>query len=722
MNPGSFETAEYNRQYGLGLINASNAYARGATGAGILVSVIDSGANQSHPELVGRLSPASRDIVGSRNELEDEDGHGSGVAGVIAGNKNDRGGHGVAFESTILAIRADTPGSCADEGDEDDETDGGCRFSDSNLAASIDYAIAQNARVINMSLGRDIGANDNLTQTFAAMRRAVNAGVFIVVSAGNSGEETDGTGDQPNFPANFANSPESRGFVVSVGSIQCPDGGENCEPGDVVISPFSNRAGNAAGSYLVAPGRRIITAFIDSEEGNTQFVLYSGTSFAAPHVAGALALLLDAFPNLQGNEALQILFDTARDLGDAGTDGIYGRGLIDLNAAFQPVGSTSVQFSGAEIVPVEALLAMPTGPYGDWVWESGLLRDAVLRDSYRRPFQFDPDRPSFTSPGALSAMESAAASSLARAARTQVGPATVNLRQTWQRSHILGNLPSEWYQSDPDMSFAYQQGNVSVEAGRGFSSPSPTGGAGVSVLSETLFSGAVSRFAGSREWVAARYDFGQTAFHMRASAGEGSAFNAVAFTYSPQRGSLSGQTFGIETGTGEEQGSVMGGSLATRFGSEDNADTQFTAGLWSGELPFGWRGAARVEYVTGEFDLPAAFTVEQGLAASAWSAGIDRPFAGGRLGFTLSQPLRVEAGQVSVMVPVDVDREDTVTFERRYASLSPSGREISLETSWRRNLSERVDVTFAARFTDDPGHLANAPSEGLGWASIRARW
>lgn len=717
-DPSVFETSEYNRQYGLGLIRASSAYAAGATGEGVVVAVIDSGINQSHPELTGRISASSVDIVPSRDSLEDIDGHGTGVAGVIAANKNNRGGHGVAFESTILAIRADTPGTCED----DDPDDGGCRFSDRNLAASIDYAISQNARIINLSLGRETAGGDNASRTFAAMRRAVDAGIFVVVSAGNDGEEDGGLGDNPNFPANFASRPEAQGFVVAVGAVQCPDGGEDCTPEQTVITSFSNRAGSGRNTFLVAPGRRILTPFLDDDDGTAQLVLYSGTSFAAPHVAGALALLIDAFPNLQGNEALQILFDTALDLGAPGTDSIYGRGLIDLAAAFQPVGSTSMRFALGEAVPMDTLLSMPDGPYGDWLWESGLVNDAVMRDGYRRPFHVSVERPSFRSGKALSAMENAAAASLARASHTQIGPASVSLRMNWQPPHLLRNLPQDWYQSAPDMSFAFRRGNLNVEAGRGFSSPSPTGGAGVSVLSETLFSGAVARFAGSREWVAASYEFGRAAFHMRSSSGENSAFNAMAMTYRARSGPFSGQVFGLETGTGEETGSAMGGSLARRFAGEDRGSTRFTAALWSGELALGWRGAARLEYVTGQFDLPAAFTLEQDITASAWSAGIDRALAGGRLGFTLSQPLRVEQGRVSARVPVHVDRDGRVSYERRSASLSPSGREVSLETAWRRPLTSQLDASFAARITHEPGHLSWAGPEALGWASIRARW
>ena len=78
----------------------------------------------------------------------DAGGHASFVASIIAGEKNNQGSHGVAFGASILSIRADRPGSC-----QDTSTDGGCKFDDATLARGIDYAIAQGAKIINLSLG-----------------------------------------------------------------------------------------------------------------------------------------------------------------------------------------------------------------------------------------------------------------------------------------------------------------------------------------------------------------------------------------------------------------------------------------------------------------------------------------------------------------------------------------------------------------------------------------
>jgi len=183
--PSDFETAEYNEQVGLAHINASSAYAHSErpTGEGVVVAVVDTGIVENHSELIGRISDLSTDIVGDRG-AGDVDGHGTGVAGVIAANKDGRYMHGVAFESTIMAIRTDTPDSCEADGGE------GCTFSDSNIAKAITYAIENGAQIINLSLGRDPSVSDPGSTVFAALRDAVDRGIFVVISSGNA-DETD---------------------------------------------------------------------------------------------------------------------------------------------------------------------------------------------------------------------------------------------------------------------------------------------------------------------------------------------------------------------------------------------------------------------------------------------------------------------------------------------------------------------------------------------------
>ena len=103
------------------------------------------------------------------------------------------------------------------------------------------------------------------------------------------------------------------------------------------ISTFSNRAGTGAQYYLTALGYRDRAP----DQTGTQF-LWSGTSFSAPTITGAVALLAQAFPNLTGAQIVDILFQSADDLGAAGIDAIYGHGRLNIARAFQPIGTTSL--------------------------------------------------------------------------------------------------------------------------------------------------------------------------------------------------------------------------------------------------------------------------------------------------------------------------------------------------------------------------------------------
>ncbi|MFN3536903.1 MAG: S8 family peptidase, partial [Brevundimonas sp.] len=285
-----------------------------------MVGVVDTGIDFDNDDLRDNISPLSTDVVIGRNAPQGDDDHGTLVSGVIGAAFNGFGTIGVAYESTILSIRADIS-DCTDP----DDT--AC-FRSSDLVRALDFAVANGARVINLSLGGE----GPLGGAFeAAMQRAVNAGVVLAIAAGNEG------GSSPEWPGRYATDPRFAGSVIVVGSTNSAN----------ALSSFSNRAGVSASRYVVAPGEQVITG---CDGANCWRV--NGTSFAAPHVAGALALLLQAFPNLSGPDAVAIILETARDLGAAGVDQTYGRGLLDLARAFQPVGTTSTPSSNGEYVEI----------------------------------------------------------------------------------------------------------------------------------------------------------------------------------------------------------------------------------------------------------------------------------------------------------------------------------------------------------------------------------
>jgi len=316
------------------LHNAIVAYRAGATGQGFIVGVIDSGIDPGSHEFAGRIHSQSGDVTGAGRPLGDDDGHGTVVTRVIAAAKDDRDTHGIAFNATILALRADQSGSCTAAAPGEDEAS--CSFFDSAIATGVNRAVDNGARVINISLGGANGANSLLR---SAINRATAAGIVVVVSAGNEGNDTSPAFD-PNNPSPFAQALVANGNGLVIIATSVDDQG--------VISDFSNRAGASQNTVLSALGEGVCceyqndTIYRFQQNGQTFVRVFNGTSFSAPQIAGAAALLAQAFPNLTGQQIVNLLLTSARDAGAAGTDAIYGRGILDIARAFAPAGTTSL--------------------------------------------------------------------------------------------------------------------------------------------------------------------------------------------------------------------------------------------------------------------------------------------------------------------------------------------------------------------------------------------
>ena len=335
------------------------------------IGIIDSGIDTSNSEFAGRIAAGSADIAGSRGISNADSDHGTLVALVAAAARNNSGIMGIAYEADILAMRADSPGTCTSKD--------GCAFFDGAITAGIDRAVQQGAKVINISLGGSAPNN----QLRGAIGRAAAAGVVVVVSAGNDADSPTPSQD-PNNPDPFAAGLRAagNGNVIIAGSVDSSG----------TISNFANKAGSEADSYLMAFGERVCCVYTGSsikitvQNGQNFVTVISGTSFSAPQIAGAVALLRQAFPNLTGVQAVNLLLGSARDLGAAGTDPIYGRGLLDVGKAFAPQGTMSLPGT---------LVPLPTGDttgitspaMGDAAQSAAL--SAVMLDSYARAYRID---------------------------------------------------------------------------------------------------------------------------------------------------------------------------------------------------------------------------------------------------------------------------------------------------------------------------------------------
>jgi subtilisin family serine protease len=256
--------------WGVNRIDAELAWNAGYKGANVKVAVIDTGIDLDHPD----LNPISGyDFVNDDPVADDDNGHGTHVAGIIAALNNEIGVVGVAPDASLYAVKVlDSTGSGY--------------YSD--IIAGIEWCVINQIAVVNMSLGGTYNSPD----LEAACNLASKAGVLLVASAGNSGNRS-GRGDNINYPAKYD-------CVIAVAATDSSDNRASFSSTGLALD-------------IAAPGVSIYSTY----KGGV-YATMSGTSMAAPHVTGTLALLLS------GN-----ILETADDLGSPEWDSLYGWGLVD---------------------------------------------------------------------------------------------------------------------------------------------------------------------------------------------------------------------------------------------------------------------------------------------------------------------------------------------------------------------------------------------------------
>jgi subtilisin len=275
--------------WGADLVKAPEVWAQGYTGKGVVVAVVDTGVDYNHEDLRNNIWTNSKEIAGNgidddgngyiddnygwnfadkNNNTLDNNGHGTHVSGTIAGENNNYGVTGIAYDAKIMPVKALN------------ESGSG---SYSSISKGIRYAVDNGANVINLSLG---GTSSNRTLE-SAINYASSKGVIVVMAAGNDGDSS------PDYPARYASK-----TGIAVGAV---DRNNN-------MPDFSNRSGTNEISYVTAPGVKVY-----SSVPNNQYATYSGTSMAAPHVAGVVALMLSANPSLTDAQVRQIVAETAEN-------------------------------------------------------------------------------------------------------------------------------------------------------------------------------------------------------------------------------------------------------------------------------------------------------------------------------------------------------------------------------------------------------------------------
>ena len=348
----TYETIEHNNQYGLSKVNASTAYSRELTGAGVKVGILDSGIYTNHHEFEGKTI-SGWDYQDDDSTLSDGNGHGTHVAGILAARKDQEitrvaianNMHGVAYGVTDLYIYKimNDAGAFTDG---DGETD---------IPDAISKAIAAGVKVTNHSYARvQTGGTqeiDDRSKTawesiagdrITAYKSLASNDIISVFAAGNSGHLGSASGNplmEAGLPYYYSELKEHWIAVINVDS-------------NLKETQTTNRCGVAAAWCIAAPGDNINSAWKNSKYSYNSI---GGTSMAAPVVAGAVAVLIETFPTLSATQIVDRILNTATTTGLTDYNGngysaaVFGVGLLDLDAATKPIEVLSLSVGGENI-------------------------------------------------------------------------------------------------------------------------------------------------------------------------------------------------------------------------------------------------------------------------------------------------------------------------------------------------------------------------------------
>ncbi|PRY02437.1 S8 family peptidase [Allonocardiopsis opalescens] len=371
-------------------IGAPDAWEAGFDGEGVTVAVLDSGVDSDHPDLAGQIG--QMEDFAFTGSPEDRYGHGTHVASIIAGTGASSVGHpGVAPGATLIS------------GKVLDDTGGGY---ESDILAGMEWA-ADRADIVNMSLGgEDFPGEDPLEA--AVNDLSERTGALFVIAAGNSGESG----------ARTISSPSSADAALAVGAVD----------GDEALAPWSSRGpridGGAVKPEITAPGVDILGARAEGAlpqvpEGGPDHLVISGTSMAAPHAAGAAALLAQRNPDWDGARLRTALTSTARPNPELG---VYqqGAGRVDVSAAI-----------GATVTPDTAgLTGSLVWPHGDGETESF---EVAYTNSSAQPVTLT-----------LGVADATAAGMFSAAAPTLTVPANGTATATFRATAPAGTRPGDY--------------------------------------------------------------------------------------------------------------------------------------------------------------------------------------------------------------------------------------------------------------------------------------
>lgn len=706
--------AELSWNPSLALINAPYAYARGYTGTGQVVAVFDSGLDTKHNQFKGRIAGAGYDaITGRVGVTTDPMWHGTFVSGIVAANRDGIGMMGVSYGAKLLPIRIVNAG-------------GSITLSDSQLARGIGYATQAGARIFNNSWNATAPIQSfskaqisaALPQTLNAYRAAVRAGAIIVFAAGNEGASEPGL-----YAALPLYYPELLpGWMAAVAL-----------DANGVIAAYSNRCGSAAAFCLAAPGTDIISTY----KGG--YGMASGTSFAAPMLAGAAAILKQAFPYLSNQQILAILFQSANKTGIYANSAIYGQGVLDLERATRPIGPLMVSTSrGGQPVALSASALMTSAAFGYGFVRAVEEAPLVARDDFGRGYAAPLS--AIVARGASSFALDEALDAFGTALKSVSEDGTVlaaRYEAVFAADGLTARAQARRFFLARETEAAYAAAGYNMEPSLAFdTAPAAAGGTGAVDRADLVARAALAtpyldlaRDAFSFAYGAkrGRAEARLLVFGGRALAAPLTLADVIDPAREPGTGAVSGLAgllrrpvggvaLGLKGGIVVEEETLLGtiSTGATAFGR--NNATYFTglsadAALGGGVRLFGgaYVGVTETEGGTGSVIDSVSSIVTQsftlGLAKQAVLGRRDRA------GFVIAQPLRVVGGMAQLSIPAAMDLFGNLVERPLAASLAADGRELDLQGFYARPLGARASLNLGALVRLEPDHVKGAQPE-----------
>lgn len=703
--------------------------------SGFKLAFVDTGITLNNKELIGRVSTLSTCVATGNcsSWVIDTNGHGTAVASIAAGSTATGGlMSGVAPKATLISIKIA-------------QANGGAYPSD--LYNGIVTAAQRSAQVINVSYGSFMTPSTSTSyayynyQLVSAINAAAAKGAIIVFAGGNSSTTFLSNLNQAGF------SDDALRRIVFVGSVNSSNSLSwfSNKPGSSTFKSTTGASTSLSSLWIMAPGENIVAPAI--QYGSTAYGYWTGTSMSAPIVAGALALLETKWPILATNgTATSVLFESATDLGAAGTDTTYGRGLLNVAKAFEPIGTLSTAQADGSLTPLTTTSGgvLSGGSLGSMSALSSQLANATVFDSYQRNFTADLSglvvkKPANANAQLASVVQAPAVKSSASFLQDgsvyslveSQGPSQI-MTESAKIASPLAALPQQtWI-----MAFSQSSG-LAVETGQGFS---PTaafadtlwgfGSNAAEGLHEVNASNALmsltegGRFVslGNKLGANARYALSWSSTSLAQDALGGSnwqtskadALNAGVTWRMADFGEHSLWDAGMTVGyLGENSGLL--GSLYDSNGLVNLGDQHHSLSV--GLSSFFALGAS-----TGlTFDAAMVRTdgskVANGLVSSV-SSMVSRSYGAAlthrglfgsddHISLSARRPLRVASGSAD-LVTASVDEHGYPVIGATRVNMAPTGNQTDISLGYGLPLADGVDLSTSTAFSQDYGHVSGA--------------